>query len=170
VPLSFGNGRGKGGKMARTTLYSKNYVGWPPVPIGEFADPNSEHWLRKCRFHADRSPILPHLVINALFDNSPTYKEAAGIFKELNQVYADGKRAFASQLGEVRVCEQCQENFLVINPSEDDGRKWCLDCWLDVLQTEQYVNRFVLDRREFSTPPCRGRDFIECNLPQEVKL
>ena len=30
--------------MSRTTFYQKNYVGWPPVKIQEFADPDSYHW------------------------------------------------------------------------------------------------------------------------------
>ncbi len=30
--------------MSRTTFYQKNYVGWPPVLISEFNDPDSRHW------------------------------------------------------------------------------------------------------------------------------
>jgi hypothetical protein len=30
--------------MSQTTFYSKNYIGWPPVPIREAADANSQYW------------------------------------------------------------------------------------------------------------------------------
>ncbi len=30
--------------MAQSTFYSVNYIGWPPVPIREFSNPDSAHW------------------------------------------------------------------------------------------------------------------------------
>ena len=30
--------------MSRTTFYQKNYVGWPPVLIAEYNNPDSYHW------------------------------------------------------------------------------------------------------------------------------
>jgi hypothetical protein len=46
--------------MAATTFYSKNFVGWPPVPLAQFTNPNSAHWRERClavveRFD-DRAP------------------------------------------------------------------------------------------------------------------
>lgn len=35
--------------MARTSFYQKNYVGWPPVKIAEFNNPDSYHWENKAR-------------------------------------------------------------------------------------------------------------------------
>ncbi len=30
--------------MSRTTFYQKNFIGWPPVLINEYNDPDSLHW------------------------------------------------------------------------------------------------------------------------------
>ena len=33
--------------MGQTTFYSKNYIGWPPVPVTAWADPDSWYWRER---------------------------------------------------------------------------------------------------------------------------
>ena len=33
--------------MSKTTFYQKNYIGFPPVKIQEFNDPDSYHWQQR---------------------------------------------------------------------------------------------------------------------------
>lgn len=40
--------------MARTTFYSRNYIGWPPIPISEAVNANSQHWRSEAMIAARR--------------------------------------------------------------------------------------------------------------------
>lgn len=33
--------------MSATTFYQRKYVGWPPVRIGEYSNPNSAYWKER---------------------------------------------------------------------------------------------------------------------------
>lgn len=50
--------------MARTTFYQKNYIGWPPVPVSEIANPKSGYWretaLAECGKLADEIGVAAY--------------------------------------------------------------------------------------------------------------
>lgn len=45
--------------MARSTFYSVNFDGWPPVHVKEWNDPNSLYWKDECEIAAKRFDKLP---------------------------------------------------------------------------------------------------------------
>ena len=46
--------------MSQTTFYSRNFVGWPPVHLSQFNNPNSAYWRERANAAANRFDGAAH--------------------------------------------------------------------------------------------------------------
>ena len=111
--------------MARTTFYSKNYIGWPPVRISEVADPDSYYWRQEAKKERDRLLVylidqegdLAHKFLKAWIeelypdDKYPTWQEFASDLKNLREHYPECE----CNPNSLVACRICQVTATVIN-------------------------------------------------------